>query len=73
MRSLNGRALRILADAEVAQDRATALHAIRECRRNLELIARLTGELDPRAAGETPGSTLQVKPTIPSPWWLFRK
>jgi len=56
MRKLNARALRILADAEAAQDRPTALHAIRECRRNLELIAKLTGELDPRAAGETGGA-----------------
>lgn len=60
MRKLNTRALRILADAEAAKDRPTALHAIRECRRNLELIAKLTGELDPRAAGETAGGGLQV-------------
>jgi hypothetical protein len=52
MRRLNQRALRILALAEHAQDHDTALHAIAECRRNLELIARLTGELDPQAAGE---------------------
>jgi hypothetical protein len=60
MRKLNARALRILGDAEAAKDRPTALHAIRECRRNLELIAKLTGELDPRAAGETPGAPLHV-------------
>lgn len=60
MRKLNARALRILNDAEAAKDRPTALHAIRECRRNLELIAKLTGELDPRAAGETPGAPLHV-------------
>jgi hypothetical protein len=60
MRNLNARALRILNDAEAAQDRPTALHAIRECRRNLELIAKLTGELDPRAAGETPGAPLSI-------------
>ena len=60
MRKLNSRALRILADAETSADRTTALHAIRECRRNLELIAKLTGELDPRAAGETPGGSLTV-------------
>jgi hypothetical protein len=60
MRDLNARALRILFDAEGAQDRPTALHAIRECRRNLELIAKLTGELDPRAAGETAGSPVTV-------------
>jgi hypothetical protein len=60
MRKLNARALRILGDAEAAKDRPTALNAIRECRRNLELIARLTGELDPRTAGETPGAPLTV-------------
>jgi hypothetical protein len=60
MRKLNTRALRILADAEAAKDHPTALQAIRECRRNLELIAKLTGELDPRAAGETPGGGLTV-------------
>jgi hypothetical protein len=60
MRKLNARALRILADVEETKDHATALTAIRECRRNLELIAKLTGELDPRAAGETPGGSLQV-------------
>lgn len=60
MRKLNARALRILQEAEDAKDHATALNAIRECRRNLELIARLTGELDPRAAGETPGAPLNI-------------
>jgi hypothetical protein len=60
MRKLNARALHILADAEAAKDRPTALHAIRECRRNLELISRLTGELDPRAAGETPGGPINI-------------
>jgi hypothetical protein len=60
MRKLNARALRILADAELAEDRTTALHAIRECRRNLELIAKLTGELDPRAVAETSGGPLTV-------------
>lgn len=60
MRKLNARALRILADAEAAKDRPTSLHAIRECRRNLELIARLTGELDPRSAGETPGGAVSI-------------
>jgi len=60
MRKLNARGLRILQEAEEAKDRGTALAAIRECRRNLELIAKLTGELDPRAAGETPGAPLTV-------------
>ena len=60
MRRLNARALRILADAEGAQDRLTALAAIRECRRNLELIAKLTGELDPHSPGEASGGPLTV-------------
>lgn len=61
MRKLNSRALRILTDAEDSKDNETALKAVRECRRNLELIAKLTGELDPRAPGETPGTTIQVQ------------
>jgi hypothetical protein len=52
--------LRILQQAEDAKDHATALAAIRECRRNLELIAKLTGELDQRAAGETPGAPVTI-------------
>jgi hypothetical protein len=60
MRKLNGRALKILQQAEDAKDHATALHSIREIRHSLELIAKLTGELDPRAAGETPGAPLNV-------------
>jgi hypothetical protein len=60
MGKLNARALRILGQAETADDRGIALQAIRECRRNLELIARLTGELDPRAAGENAGDKLTV-------------
>lgn len=60
MRKLNARALRILQQAEDAKDHATALTAIRECRRNLELIAKLTGELDPRAAGEIPGAPVNI-------------
>jgi hypothetical protein len=60
MRKLNARSLRILKSAEDAKDHATALHAVRECRRNLELIAKLTGELDPRAAGEGSSGSLEV-------------
>jgi hypothetical protein len=44
IRVLNQRALRILAEAEDNHDSATALQAIRECRHNLQLLARLTGE-----------------------------
>ena len=60
MRKLNARSLAILRDAEATNDRAMALGAIRECRRNLELIAKLSGELDPRAAGEVPGGALTI-------------
>ena len=61
MRKLNARSLRTLKSAEDAKDYSVALCAVRECRRNLELIAKLTGELDPRAAGEeTGGGALQV-------------
>lgn len=59
MRGLHVRALAILAKAEAAKDHGTALVAIRECRRNLELVAKLTGELDPHLAGET-GQPLTV-------------
>jgi hypothetical protein len=60
MRRLNQRSLKILKAAEEAKDHTVALHAVRECRRNLELIAKLTGELDPRAAGEETGGSLNV-------------
>jgi hypothetical protein len=54
IRNLNYRTLRILAEAEHGKwkDPAIALDAIRECRRNLELIAKLTGELKQPAANE---------------------
>jgi hypothetical protein len=61
MRRLNQRYLRILAIAEDSKDHDAALGAIRECRRNLELIARLSGELDPHAMGEAGGQGLVVK------------
>ena len=60
MRKLNARSLRILKSAEEEKDHAIALCAVRECRRNLELIAKLTGELDPRAPGEASNGALQV-------------
>jgi hypothetical protein len=56
LRELHVRTLRILELSEVAKDRMVALGAVREARRNLELLARLTGELDPRAAGEASGA-----------------
>ena len=55
MRKLNNRSLKILRAAEEGRDYTMALHAIRECRRNLELIAKLKGELHPAAPGEEAG------------------
>lgn len=55
MRKLNARALRILAIAEASKDHETALKAIHQCRLNLELISKLTGELDPKAAADNAG------------------
>ena len=48
VRDLQGRALAILGKAETAGDLRTALGAIREARGNLELLAKLLGELDDR-------------------------
>jgi hypothetical protein len=50
LRRLHQRTLRILAECESAKDWPTALAGVREARRNLELIARLSAELDPRAS-----------------------
>jgi hypothetical protein len=61
MRRLNQRSLRILAIAEESKDHDVALRAISECRRNLELISKLTGELDPHVAGEGGGQGLIVQ------------
>ena len=44
MRKLNERTLRILSLAEISKDYDTALRAIAESRRNVELISRLTAE-----------------------------
>jgi hypothetical protein len=52
MRKLNERTLRILSLAEVSKDYDIALRAIGESRRNMELISRLTGELDPQSVAE---------------------
>jgi hypothetical protein len=46
VRDLQSRALAILGKAEEAGDLRTALGAIREARGNLELLAKLLGELD---------------------------
>jgi hypothetical protein len=48
VRDLQGRALTILERAEEAGELRTALSAIREARGNLELLAKLLGELDER-------------------------
>jgi hypothetical protein len=48
VRDLQQRALKILDKAEEAGELKTALGAIREARGNLELLAKLLGELDDR-------------------------
>jgi hypothetical protein len=48
VRDLQRRALEILDKAEEAGELRTALGAIREARGNLELLAKLLGELDER-------------------------
>ncbi len=48
VQGLQARALAILDKAETAGDLRTALGAIREARGNLELLAKLLGELDER-------------------------
>jgi hypothetical protein len=48
VRDLQARALAILDKAEAAGELRTALSAIREARGNLELLAKLLGELDER-------------------------
>jgi hypothetical protein len=60
VRNLQGRAYAILDKAEKAGELRTALGAIREARGNLELLAKLLGELD-----ERPVVNLNV-----SPEWL---
>ena len=46
LRSLHGRTLAILVASEDAGDLRTALGAVREARNNLELLAKLLGEID---------------------------
>jgi hypothetical protein len=60
VRDLQLSALDILAEAEKSKQYRTALSAIREARSNLELLAKLLGELD-----ERPVLNLHV-----SPEWL---
>lgn len=61
VRDLQGRALSILETAEATGELRVALGAIREARGNLELLARLLGELDDSSA------TVNV---LISPAWL---
>jgi hypothetical protein len=58
LRDLHRRTLRILQAAEAADDGQLALNAVAQARKNLELEARLTGELTPNAGSD--GTTLQV-------------
>jgi hypothetical protein len=51
---------KVLIDAAAADDKATLMQANRECVRDLDLIARITGELDPRAGGETGSGPINV-------------
>lgn len=60
LRGIQERTLAILEAAEATHEHRTALSAIREARSNLELLARLLGELDDRP---------QVNVTL-SPEWL---
>ena len=48
VRALQSKTLSILLQAEGAGDLRTALAAIREARGNVELLAKLSGELDER-------------------------
>ena len=50
VRALQARTLAILNAAEASEQHRTALSAIREARSNLELLAKLLGELDERPA-----------------------
>jgi len=59
VRSLQERVLTILDKAEASGDLRTALSAIREARGNLELLAKLLGELDERSVN-----------VLVSPEWL---
>jgi hypothetical protein len=48
LKALQGKTLSLLLKAEEAGELRTALSAIREARNNLELLAKLAGELDER-------------------------
>ncbi len=63
VRNLQERTLAILEGAEEGKDRRVALSAIREARSNLELLARLLGELNDRP---------QINLTIAPEWVELR-
>lgn len=63
VQDLQARTLSILAAAEETRQHRTALSAIREARSNLELLAKLVGELE-----ETP----QVNITVSAEWVQVR-
>lgn len=59
VRDLQARTLSILEAAESTRQYRTALSAIREARGNLELLARLLGELD-----DSPTVNVLIAPTV---------
>jgi hypothetical protein len=59
MRRLNNHVLRVLTIAEASKDQAMVLAAVKEARENLTVIAKITGELDPRSLAPEDGK-LQV-------------
>jgi hypothetical protein len=59
VRNLHARTLAILEAAEATKQHRTALSAIREARSNLELLAKLLGELD-----ERPQVNILISPTV---------
>lgn len=63
VQDLQSRTLSILQEAESTKQHRTALSAIREARSNLELLAKLVGELD-----DTP----QVNITLSAEWLELR-
>jgi hypothetical protein len=64
VRSLQERALGILDSAEGAGELRTALFAIREARGNLELLAKLLGELDERPVVNLSPEWLELRAVI---------
>jgi hypothetical protein len=64
VRDLQQRALEILDKAEEAGELRTALGAIREARGNLELLAKLLGELDERPVVNLSPEWLELRAVI---------